>query len=230
MIGAMKTFRVIGDIHGLNYWEELIDLEAINIFVGDYFDPYTNIPFEEMKDNFLKIIEYKKQYPDNFILLYGNHDFQYIQTNSFDKYSRYNMIYANEIKQLLLDNDEYMHGICYVIDNYVITHAGITKEWAERYLPKWYSLDKLEEFINLLWNMDKSCFSFNRNAPFWDSFGEACTNSPIWIRPSGLIEHNVFTDDTIQIVGHTHVLDVTEEDNIIFVDCLRSKINCFKNY
>ena len=45
----MKKFNVIGDIHGRTKWKELVKDDAVNIFVGDYFDPYDDYTFEELK-------------------------------------------------------------------------------------------------------------------------------------------------------------------------------------
>ena len=72
----MPTYNIIGDIHGRDAWKRLVDESCINIFVGDYFDPYDRIHFMDLQYNFMEIIEYKKKHPENVVLLYGNHDYE----------------------------------------------------------------------------------------------------------------------------------------------------------
>ena len=67
------THIVIGDIHGRTNWKELIDVNKINIFVGDYFDPYEIYGFNELKSNFLEIIDYKKKYPNSILIILTTH-------------------------------------------------------------------------------------------------------------------------------------------------------------
>ena len=68
---------VIPDVHGRTFWKDAVknkENEEI-IFEGDYLDPYPNenIPPGNALENFKEIIEFKKQHPDNVILLVGNH-------------------------------------------------------------------------------------------------------------------------------------------------------------
>ena len=58
-------YNVIGDLHGKDP-EKYFDKECINIFVGDYFDPYDNTPFDTMQENFLKLMDLKRDYPNWF--------------------------------------------------------------------------------------------------------------------------------------------------------------------
>ena len=52
----MATYNIIGDIHGRDAWKRLVDEDCINIFVGDYFDPYDKIHFMDLQYNFMEII------------------------------------------------------------------------------------------------------------------------------------------------------------------------------
>lgn len=63
----------------------------------------------------------------------------------------------------------------------------------------------------------------------FDMYGTHPTNSPLWIRPDGLVETKLVTIDVegeqtevSQVVGHTQLLRVAFEYNIIFVDALGS--------
>ena len=221
----MPTYNIIGDIHGRANWKELVDEDCINIFVGDYFDPYTWTPFFKLQQNFQEIIDLKKQLPDNVILLYGNHDYEYLPGIS-EESSRYDFLNANKITELLTENESLFHGIAYAIgERYIVTHAGITKPWVRRYLPEAidYTPSKMAEAINTLWLNDKSAFSFRANAEPFDFYGESIDHSPIWVRPISLGYCNIYKrTDVIQIVGHSKVKTITEDLNVIFVDCMET--------
>ena len=97
----MPTYNIIGDIHGRDAWKRLVDESCINIFVGDYFDPYDNIHFMDLQFNFMEIIEYKKKHPENVVLLYGNHDYEYLP-GIFEKSNRFDNKNAQTISWLLM--------------------------------------------------------------------------------------------------------------------------------
>lgn len=219
----MPTYNIIGDIHGRTNWKELVDEDCINIFVGDYFDPYTWIPFVELKCNFQEIIDFKQKHPDKVVLLYGNHDYEYLPGIS-EESSRYDFLNASKITKLLTENESSFHGVAYAIgERYIVTHAGITKPWVEKYLPEAIDFlpSKMTEAINTLWLNDKDAFGFRNNADFGDFYGESVGHSPIWVRPVSLRYCNIYKrTDVIQIVGHSKVKTITEAINAIFVDCL----------
>lgn len=57
--------NIIGDIHGRDCWKRFVDDNLINVFIGDFLDPYTySISFDDCKHNFWEIIDYKEQHPD----------------------------------------------------------------------------------------------------------------------------------------------------------------------
>ena len=58
----MPTYNIIGDIHGRDAWKQLVDDNCINVFVGDFFDPYEYFPIETMERNFLEITGYKQEH------------------------------------------------------------------------------------------------------------------------------------------------------------------------
>lgn len=221
----MPTYNIIGDIHGRTNWKELVDEDCINIFVGDYFDPYEWIPIEALCDNFMEIIALKQRVPDKVVLLYGNHDYEYLPGIS-EESSRYDFLNASKITKLLTENESLFHGVAYAIgERYIVTHAGITKPWVRKHLPDAIGFlpGKMAEAINTLWLNDKSVFGFRKNASFGDFYGESVEHSPIWVRPISLSYCNIYKrTDVIQIVGHSKVKTVTEDGNAIFVDCLES--------
>ena len=51
----MPTYNIIGDIHRRDSWERLDDENCINLFIGDYFDPYQDFAIDELERNFLEM-------------------------------------------------------------------------------------------------------------------------------------------------------------------------------
>ncbi len=219
-------YNIIGDIHGRTCWKNLVREDSINIFVGDYFDPYEYIPQAERMANFQEIIDFKQQHPET-VLLYGNHDLHYLIAD--EHYSRYEPRYANEYWRAFIQTKTLFHGIAFPIeDKALVTHAGVTKEWYDKYFRAYQSesLTEVAEKINRLWEEDKKSFTFNANATEWNDFyGISPTHSPLWVRPDTLVKHNLFAGTDIkQIIGHSQTgAGVTKDHNVICVDCLGTK-------
>lgn len=78
----MSNWIIIPDVHGRKFWRAAVQghEEDKIIFLGDYVDPYdwegisASEAFKELQD----IIVFKKEHPDNVILLLGNHDMGYL--------------------------------------------------------------------------------------------------------------------------------------------------------
>ena len=219
----MTTYNIIGDIHGRTSWKELVDASYVNIFIGDYFDPYERIPFAKLKRNFLEIIEYKKEHPDNVVLLYGNHDYEYLP-KVIELSNRYDSQNAENIRALLVDSASLFYGVAYAIgEKYLVSHAGVSRPWQKKHLPDVEDIcpSNMAKAINALWKRSKRAFGFDGNADFMDFYGDSPGHSPIWIRPMSLDMSNLYKQsEVIQIVGHTQMKDITEAEGLIFVDCL----------
>lgn len=219
----MPTYNIIGDIHGRTSWKELIDEDCINIFVGDYFDPYQWMSLSDLCDNFKDIIALKQRLPEKVVLLYGNHDYAYLPKVQ-EQNSRYDAKNAKTITSLFVKNQDLFHGVAYAIgEEYIVTHAGITKGWKNKYLSEMddISPSQMEKAINKLWQLNKVAFGFQKNADFMDFYGESPCHSPIWVRPQSLDIGNLYKGtNIIQIVGHTQFKTIIEIANAIFVDCL----------
>ena len=221
-----KKYNIIGDIHGRTCWRNIVREDSINIFVGDYFDAYEYISPEELLTNFQEILAFKRQYPDT-VLLYGNHDLHYMISS--EHYSRYDVRSANIYWHTFMKSESLFHGIAYPIGGIaLITHAGVSKEWYEKYIGAYHSesLAEVAQHINNLWNTDKQAFAFDSNATEWDDcYGTSPTHSPIWIRTDTLKKHDLFAGTGIkQIFGHTQTFSgVVKDHNLICVDCLGTK-------
>ena len=223
----MTSYNIIGDIHGRNCWKQLVDEHCVNIFVGDYFDPYDLILFDELSNNFLEILELKKRIPDKVVLLYGNHDYDYLPGID-EKTKRYDSWNAQAITKLFVESSHLFEGIAYAIgEEYLVSHAGVTKRWLDKYLPDVtdYKPSNIARVVNDLWSNNKEAFGFNANAEPLDFYGESAEHSPIWVRPIYFGYCNLYRGTNImQIVGHSRVENITEKDNAIFIDCLETTV------
>lgn len=68
---------VIGDVHGKLIWKDILDKENPDqvIFLGDYVSTHGLESTEQQITNLEDILNYKRNHPDNVILLRGNHEF-----------------------------------------------------------------------------------------------------------------------------------------------------------
>lgn len=216
-----NKLNIIGDIHGRPCWKELVQDDAINIFIGDYLDSReVAISPQDELINFLEILQYKKEHPENVVLLIANHDIKYMF--GYEKPHYYDMFY--EFRELF-------HGVAYAFDNYLITHAGVSKEWYERYFGEYKGETAMElaTNINQLFFTDRQAFSFGVNQFYvTDRCGEDPHQSPVWIRPKTLKDSNLLKNtNIIQIIGHTPVKEIEDWGKLVLVDCLYTKTDSY---
>ena len=103
----MKPIIAIGDIHGLDYWGKIIEAHpgCRVVFLGDYLDPQIYIPREELLQNLENIILFKRESPEDVILLLGNHDIHYFNEEAIEA-SRFDSYIAKRAKCLFLENQD----------------------------------------------------------------------------------------------------------------------------
>ena len=217
---------IIPDVHGRVFWKEIVkNSEDKIIFLGDYVDPYPgeNISLIGALDNLSEIIDYKKSNPSKVILLLGNHDFMYMDSEH-NKYScRHDFENEPKITKLLMNNrDLFQMNYSIEVKNklYIFSHAGILKPWIEKYKKLFGefpgSLDKINELYR---NWDSEFISSLLEISYyrggWSDFG-----SMIW---SDVREHSVSCEENIyQIFGHTQLKDKPIiEKHFADLDCRR---------
>jgi len=205
---------VFGDTHGKNKWE-FVNKEDANkvVFLGDYFDSFT-VPFEEQMSNFLEIVDYKEKNPDKVVLLFGNHDYHYL-SDTDEHYSGFQYEKKNLIS-LVLEKaiNEDVIQMCYIYNDFLFTHAGVTNTWFVNNIEK---DGNIRDCMNKLLKTNPSVFKFTSSNPM-DNCGDSITQSPIWVRPRALLS-DLITGFT-QVVGHTHVTNIDINNEVIFVDTL----------
>ena len=217
---------IIPDVHGRVFWKEVVkNSEDKIIFLGDYVDPYPgeNISLTGALDNLSEIIDYKKSNPSKVILLLGNHDFMYMDSEH-NKYScRHDFENEPKITKILMNNrDLFQMNYSIEVKNklYIFSHAGILKPWIEKYKKLFGefpgSLDKINELYKK-WDPEfiSSLLEISYYRGGWSDFG-----SMIW---SDVREHSVSCEENVyQIFGHTQLKDKPIiEKHFADLDCRR---------
>lgn len=189
----------IGDLHGNPIWKKIFEKEKDTtdkfVFVGDYFDSY-NYTTEQQVNNFLDLIELKKNFGDKIILLTGNHDLHYITgdtgTSGFQQIGSF---YIRPVIELHKDKLQMM----FQYENLLFSHGGISEDWLA--LNKRYSEGVDLNFINELFAYKPNSFIFNGE----NTWGNDVYQTPVWIRPAALKKScfKNFRKKFIQIIGHT---------------------------
>ena len=220
------TYNLIGDIHGRNSWRQLVRTDMINIFLGDYLDPYDRDDLQADSteyDNLQDIIRFKQQHPETILLL-GNHDLHYLWD---EHYSRYNDEHAERYAQLIREHLHLFQAAYAIGDRVLVTHAGVTRPWLQLAgISHLQSASQLAEAICRCMSDEESRHLFSVESTFLpdDSCGISPTASPIWVRPHTLLDYGALTNhhgDTIyQVVGHTQIGQIMQFDSCVFVDCL----------
>lgn len=219
---------VIGDIHGRDKWKEIVRKNKGSnfIFTGDYVDPYKKEYISEEKsiDNFIEIINFKNENPNNVHLLIGNHDAQYIfhpqfLTNSLSKG------HFKEIKDIF-DLNRNLFQFSIQKDRYLFIHAGITNSWLTYFRDVLDDFGLKSDFSNLSvvinkigkdnkWRYCLGTVSFYRNG--LDLYG-----GPLWADKKELISDYLL--DIHQFVGHNKVNGIfkigNSKSSITFCDSL----------
>lgn len=207
----MSKCIVIGDIHGHTSWENIINKESYDkvIFLGDYFDSFSNPKGIDQVNNFKNILSLKKENPDKVIILYGNHDHSYLNKEMCSGYKIQNQIIYEEVLKEAYNN-RYIQPI-YIENNIIFSHAGVSKYW----LSKVAELNNPEHITFENVSLDK--FNFNYITGY-NPYGDTISQSPIWIRPRSLLKDKI--EGYRQIVGHTHMKEPYIENDIWFNDLL----------
>jgi len=217
----------IGDIHGRDNWKNILnknkDLNKI-IFTGDYVDSFTK-PNVEILSNLKDIINFKKEYDTDVILLIGNHDCQYLIGYGYPEYgcNGFRPEMLPDLQQLFYENRE-LFQFSYQLDNYLWTHAGISSKWYKtRFKEVFEDFDTntLSEALNYTFDNKLECIfdvGYKRG-------GRKPTGGPLWADMYELIHNGMPLKDYNQIVGHNPVKYIRQERfgvnrSIVFTDCL----------
>lgn len=124
-------YNIIGDIHCREGWKKLVREDCINIFVGDYFSPYEDVPFDKQREVFLDIIKFKKEHPGT-ILLRGNHDLGGYVARPYNRDGKD----TPDVNALLKEYENELQTAYSIENKALVTHAGVSFIWYDRYKNK----------------------------------------------------------------------------------------------
>lgn len=162
-------------------------------------------------DTFDKAIGFAKRFPET-LWCYGNHDLSYIwmQPESGFSFSMMPTVSSKlaELRNALQDDDQlaYIHRI----DDVLFVHGGLTHAFVKYYAPDidYDDTDAVIDRVNSL--------GFRE---IWDDA------SPIWFRPQSYNEKMYREKDLLQVVGHTPVMKIDRNGNVLSCDLFSSYRN-----
>ena len=195
----MKTI-VLGDIHGLTIWKDIVDLHPDAdriIFIGDYFDSF-HVPGLEQLNNFEQICKFKRESEKQVIMLIGNHDHHYFPEVGSSGTSGYQPKMKVAFENAIRENRDLLQMSFIDENTYIYSHAGISKKWCLRNNIDITDPNQMVFMVNELFNTQPKKFCF-----YFDDFsgkGDHVLQSPIWIRPDALWKSKI---QNLQFVGHT---------------------------
>jgi hypothetical protein len=200
----MKKIIAIGDTHGRDFWKRVVDKEGTDVkyvFIGDYFDCYDKTP-QEQADNFLDILEFARQ--NDVELLLGNHDHHYLWSleewcTPCSGFQRASVAYYRAILQQAVE--EKLVKIAFKHDDYLFTHAGVTRTWFDNLTTpeSIYKYASLADYLNDLYFTKPKEFEYNTLDG--SGYGNSKWQGPIWVRPEALVPNALL--NVHHVVGHT---------------------------
>lgn len=144
----MSKILIIGDVHGRQFWKDACynhkdEFENI-IFLGDYLSPYPDEGITNKKaiEVFHEVLDFKKENMDKVVLLIGNHDLSYFNTEicecrtDHQNWSKINSTFFENIKLFNLACEKEING-----KRYFFSHAGVKKEWLKLIIGYWFNWD-----------------------------------------------------------------------------------------
>lgn len=218
----------IGDIHGRTRWKEVLATETHwdkVVFLGDYFDAWDDFTPTHQLQNFLEIMDFKRENPDKAVILFGNHDFHYMEGVK-DFYSGYQATARFDFQKALRENRDLIQA-CYKWGKYLFTHAGVTHVWWKN-LIEWFDARGIDivgmgvdEVINFAAQFNLQIFKFT-DGRYFDPHGDEVCQTPIWVRPGALMKARL--GDYFHVVGHTfgypEILTDKDPGGVIKIDAL----------
>lgn len=211
----MSKILIVPDVHGRAFWHramELVDQVDQIVFLGDYLDPYSHegISFDLALEEFNKILEFKKEYPDLITLLVGNHDMHYIIKDFMDC-SRRNTDMLDQLHKLYNSNLD-LFNLIHIEDDWLFSHGGVYKSWMDKYEFTLEDLN-LKTFLGSHWPALEDLSMYRG--------GYNYVGSCVWADIRESLKNELFPGYK-QVVGHTQLNDkpiIT--DSIICVDVRR---------
>ena len=223
MVMKYNQLIVIPDIHGLDFWRSAVSAlpNALLIFLGDYLDPYNDedISPDDAYYNLIDIVDLKKEYPNNVILIWGNHDLHYMYRDLMG--SRYDFSNSDKYFQFFWQNQDCFQIAFETVINgktYLFSHAGVGRKWAERIDSKFSRIPPTASDLNGLFQSRTFIEALGAKTSIRGGWSDC--GSIIWADShEHLVEENQYKD-IVQVFGHTRRKEPLIIDNRVYcLDC-----------
>lgn len=207
---------VISDVHGHTKMFDIATQILLSgqadyaVQMGDLVDDWGKAyALDHYRETMQRAYEFHQQFPET-IWLYGNHDFGYLYPEKGRRESGHSTVAEVEMREWLKKMEQIgaTPKIMYLKDNVVFTHGGLTEAWVERQKALVGAEGSLsnENLLRLV----------NFAAPFelWEEEG------PIWARLFFSLDsyQTPYPWKGLQIVGHTPVETIFENDGVVYTD------------
>lgn len=225
-------FLNIGDVHGRDNWKQFTldcpDADKV-VFVGDYTDSFDKTN-EQIENNLLDIIQFKKDNMDKVVLLWGNHELSYALCSPSALRNPYSCSgYRRDahwrLYEIFSENRDLFQA-AYQYKEHIWTHAGIHRGWYEnRFLSEFNK--HFEAFEGNLADKLNEAFKFELSSLFdvgYARWGSKPVGGIFW-SDKNESSHKPLKD-YYQIVGHTKTDDIQSFSYpkfgcaITYIDCI----------
>lgn len=247
----MKKIITIGDIHGRTFWKDFADIKFLlyadpeaagyggfepeynyYIFVGDYCDSFS-VTTPEIINNLLELIRFKTLYPNNVILLWGNHDVEYWLNEPWKPLKTHISGFRPEAHFDLFDifnKNRDLFQLAFQLENYLWTHAGVHFGWYHFVFTK--AIKEMSMNDMTIAEQLNEAFRYKIECLFdvdWYRGGNKKVGGPLWCDKE--LSYKKPLKYTHQIVGHTPVSKITtikkRNESITYVDVLHHTKECY---
>ena len=239
----MSKIGICPDVHGRQFWkivrEHKDEFDKI-CFLGDYVSPYPaeGITNDEAIEVLKEVVEFKKENPDKVVLLLGNHDGSYLNTEICE--CRTDHRNWNWLNEFYLDNIK-LFDLCWETKvgdkRYFFSHSGVRKGWFEKWVKdSWFKWKKDELPPDWLFNntLHAAYDSYNRAVAdnlemslgiysYFRGWGGEENGSMVWADIREYAKGETLVNDYENVVfvcGHTQLEDEPIiKDWVMDLDC-----------
>lgn len=231
----MAKIGICGDIHGRQFWkvfkDRISEFDKV-VILGDYLACYPSewphgVDYNQIAiERFKEIVQFKKDNPDKVILLFGNHDASYLNTDICEcrtdhkNWKLLNEFYINNIELFDLAWETKING-----KRYFFSHSGVRKGWFDKWVRNsWFkwdgedlpAADKFNDAFHKAYG-EKSDYAFREKIEKslgvyskYRGWGGENDGSIVWADIREYFNRNDFENDyenVIFICGHTQLTD-----------------------
>jgi predicted MPP superfamily phosphohydrolase len=192
---------IIPDIHGRNFWKRVNKRASKIIFLADYVDSFS-ISAKDQYKNLLEIIAFKKQYPDKVVLLWGNHDVQYLYLDRMEyRCSGYQDKSSTAFSVVFNDNKSLFQNLYFDSEQQILySHAGLQNSLYNELESKYGPFTDMQDFVDFVNQYSpKEIFNISKLNGGFDEYAGIFWTRPVELQRNGY--------PIKQVVGHTYQQD-----------------------